>query len=174
MNSREIVKRIIVREGGSRYTNHPADRGGPTKWGITQAAWAHYKGHEVEPEDIKAITEPEAVAFYIDEYVVNPGFVNVEDPLLRELVVDCGVNHGTHRATQWLQQAVGASPDGIFGPKTLAAVAAASPRAAFTQICAYRVRFYGRIVTRDPSQSVFAAGWANRAAEFLDMLSDTL
>src|SRR3546814_12924741 len=35
-----LVEDVIAREGG--YTAHPADKGGPTRWGITQAvARAH-------------------------------------------------------------------------------------------------------------------------------------
>ena len=36
----QLIDELIAREGG--YTNHPADRGGPTRYGITEAvARAH-------------------------------------------------------------------------------------------------------------------------------------
>ena len=31
----EFIDDVIAREGG--YVDHPADRGGPTRWGITEA-----------------------------------------------------------------------------------------------------------------------------------------
>ena len=34
-NIDELIDDVIEREGG--YVNHPADRGGPTNWGITEA-----------------------------------------------------------------------------------------------------------------------------------------
>ena len=40
MDVDELIDDVIGREGG--YSNHPADRGGPTRWGITEAvARAH-------------------------------------------------------------------------------------------------------------------------------------
>ena len=30
-----LIDGVIGREGG--YSNHPADRGGPTRWGVTEA-----------------------------------------------------------------------------------------------------------------------------------------
>ena len=31
----DLIDKIIILEGG--FTDHPADRGGPTRWGITEA-----------------------------------------------------------------------------------------------------------------------------------------
>lgn len=40
MNIDDLIDALIEREGA--YANHPADRGGPTCWGITEAiARAH-------------------------------------------------------------------------------------------------------------------------------------
>ena len=40
MDVEELIDELIEREGG--YANHPADRGGPTRFGITEAvARAH-------------------------------------------------------------------------------------------------------------------------------------
>jgi len=36
----ELIDRVIGVEGG--YADHPADRGGPTRWGITQAVARAY------------------------------------------------------------------------------------------------------------------------------------
>jgi lysozyme family protein len=35
MNITDLIDRLIAREGG--YVDHPADRGGATRWGITVA-----------------------------------------------------------------------------------------------------------------------------------------
>ena len=37
---RHIIKEIIRREGG--YVNHPNDRGGPTKYGVTHKTLSRY------------------------------------------------------------------------------------------------------------------------------------
>lgn len=168
----DIITQILKAEGGSRYTNYKDDRGGPTKWGITLDAWKDVKPNATE-EDIRAITEQDARAFYRSRYIIDPNFHKLP-PLLMELVVDCGVNHGPSRAAKWLQKAVGATEDGIVGKRTIKAVQEANLTATYLRICAFRVRFYGAIVTRDHSQAKFASGWNNRAARYIVDLADLL
>lgn len=169
----EIITDVLKAEGWDRYTDHPADRGGPTKWGITLRAWGEYLGQEMTPADVRAITETGAREFYRKRYVVDPHFHHLPAKLMA-LIVDCGVNHGTRCATKWLQRAVGVKQDGILGPITLAKVQAAEPFRTYVLVCAFRIKLYGRLVSRDHSQAVFAAGWNNRAAKWLIFLSDQL
>lgn len=165
MTTDEIITAILKREGG--YTNHAADRGGPTNFGITQARLADWRGHPVSADDVKALTENEAKNIYKVEYIERPGFSQIFDPMLQALLVDAGVNHGPRRAIKWLQKAVGEREDGVIGPKTLAAVTRLNSRKLYMEVLAQRIEFYGRLVTNDHSQAVFAAGWNARAAEFV-------
>jgi lysozyme family protein len=51
-----LIEDLIAREGG--FVDHPADKGGPTRWGITQAvARRHgYKGQmENLPRSVAAL-----------------------------------------------------------------------------------------------------------------------
>jgi lysozyme family protein len=162
----DIITDVLAAEGGDKFTNHPADRGGPTKWGITQRAWSEALGHTASIDDIRNITEREARDFYRSRYVVSPRFHTLPE-LLMPLVVDCGVNHGPARAAKWLQKAVGAQQDGVVGPATLAATEAQDYEETYLKICAYRIRLYGALVSRDPKQAVFASGWNNRAAKWI-------
>ena len=50
-NIDDLIDDLIAREGG--FVDHPADKGGPTRWGITQAVarrhgymgrWKHCRG----------------------------------------------------------------------------------------------------------------------------------
>lgn len=163
-----IIDELIEREGG--YVNHPSDRGGPTKYGITQKTLAAWRGHPVTAEDVQNLSEDEARQIYTTEYVSKPGFDKVQDPLLRELLIDCGVNHGPGRAVGWLQLAVGATSDGVMGPKSWAAMAEVPARQIYKHVLAARIVFYGRIVNKRRSQADFIEGWNRRAAEFLEML----
>lgn len=105
------------------------------------------------------------------EYVLAPRFNQLPE-LLMDMVVDCGVNHGPRAASKWVQRAVGAKQDGVFGPNTLQAVRDSNPVATYIKVCASRVRLYGRIVTKDPTQAENAHGWNNRAAKWLQRLAD--
>lgn len=160
----EILDALIHREGG--FVDLAADQGGPTKFGITQKTLAAWRGSPVTVDDVAGLSVEEAKRIYLAKFVTEPGFESLPDPL-RELVVDCSVNHGPTRAIELLQRAIGAGVDGVFGPKTKERLAKFDTREVFKRLVAERVKFYGRIIRLNPSQAVFSEGWANRAAEFI-------
>lgn len=169
----DLITDVLKAEGWDKYTNHPADRGGPTKWGITLKAWQDYNRNPALSESsVQGITEQEARIFYHQQYIIEPGFTNIHSDFLMACVVDAAVNHGPKRAAKWLQRAVGVQQDGDVGPKTIEAVNSAPFQPTTLKFLAYRVRFYGYLVTRNPSQAVFAHGWNNRAAKWLERLAD--
>ena len=76
----EIITEVLQREGWPAYTNDPADRGGPTKGGITLGSWRdHTSNPYVTAEHVKNITEEQARAFYRHRYIIDPGFDRIED-----------------------------------------------------------------------------------------------
>jgi lysozyme family protein len=167
MTADHWIDELLRREGWPKYTDLAADRGGPTKGGITLAAWREYtRNPTASAADVEAITEPQAREFYRLRYVLP--FAGVRDALLAELLIDCGVNHGVRHAAKWVQWAAEVKQDGVLGPVSLAAINAAAPLELVLWVNAFRIRLYGRLVSRDHSQAVFAAGWNNRAAEFLE------
>lgn len=168
-NVPQIIDELLVREGG--YSDRKADRGGPTKYGITQQTLSDWRGQPCSKEDVKNLTVGEARAILYKKYIEEPGYLIITDSLLLDLVVDCAVNHGPRRATRLLQRALGVAEDGNIGPKTLKALESLSPHAAYVRILAERVRVYGRIITDRPSQAANAAGWLNRAASFIESLA---
>jgi lysozyme family protein len=129
MDETELIDALIDREGG--YVNHPADRGGPTRYGITEAvARAHgYAGAMAQlPRD-------EAAAIYRRLYWLRPRFDQVarRSPALAAELFDTGANMGPAVAATFLQRALTALnrngkdypdlvPDGRIGPATLAAL----------------------------------------------------
>lgn len=184
MATADLIERIIEREGG--FVDHPADRGGPTKWGITLKTLEVFRGKVVTRADVEALSRTEAAQIYRRLYVDGPHFDAIADPQLQEQVVDAGVNHGQRLATQWLQAAADVKPDGFLGPITAAAVNAADPMELFLWMLAFRLRLYGRLVSQDPQlkaaraagfqslQAVMAAGWNNRIADFLERAANTI
>jgi lysozyme family protein len=104
MDAKELIDHVIGREGG--YSNHPADRGGATRWGITEAvARAHgYRG------DMRTFPREEAVALYRRIYWVHPGFDRISDfaPDIAAELFDTGVNMGPGVATSFLHRALNA------------------------------------------------------------------
>jgi lysozyme family protein len=120
-----IIDGVIGREG--RYSNHPADRGGPTMWGITERV-ARRNGFT---GDMRNLPRAKAVDIYTREYVINPGFDKIEaiSPAVAEELVDTGVNMGPDVPSRWLQEWLNAlndqgrlypdiKEDGDLGPAT--------------------------------------------------------
>lgn len=172
----KIVSEVVDREGG--YVDNPADTGGPTNFGITQATLAAWRGVIVTPSDVQAMPRSEAEAIYKDRYYHRPGYDAIKDEKLAAIVVDCAVQFWTDDATAWLQLALGVTADGKIGPATLAALEAADPRTVAVRIMAYRIRRRGHRITaatkkgsRVPDQSRFAEGWADRDADFLESVA---
>ena len=75
---------------------------------------------------------------------------------------------GRKRAVRLLQEVAGVPVDGILGPVSLTAINEFDTNYLFKGMLAERCRFYGRLITKDPTQAVFAAGWANRLADFIE------
>jgi lysozyme family protein len=179
MTAAQIIDGVLRREG-DRYTNHPADRGGPTRWGITLTAWREYKQDpSLQAADVERITQAEAREFYAFVHIRKPRFDLVVDESLRELLIDAGVNHGVRQSVLWIQRAAGVTADGVLGPISLEAINAAAPLALFLEVAGARLRLYGLLTSRDPElkraklagirlQAENTAGWCNRLAEFLE------
>ena len=104
MSVDSLIEDVIGREGG--YSNHPADRGGPTRWGITQGV-ARENGYH---GDMRHLPREVAKSIYLRKYVVQPGFgaiIPLSEKVAEELV-DTGVNMGPGVASLFLQKALNA------------------------------------------------------------------
>jgi lysozyme family protein len=177
LNDTQIIDAVLRREGSS-FTDDPKDRGGATKYGITQSAWAKYITAKLDrrayPNHVRDLTEANAREFYKTEYC--DAFAWVASSKLRALVIDCAINHGTYRTVRWVQIASGLPDDGIVGPQTRAAFEA--PRTfgeyvrhdtVYAAVLKTRFQFYAQIATdqaNDPDVR-FLRGWIARACEFI-------
>lgn len=104
---------VLEHEGGDKFTDDPLDGGGATRFGISQIAHPSV--------DVRNLTREGAAAIYRAEYWQPMHCDELPAPLAL-CVFDSAVNQGRAAATRMLQDAVGATVDGVLGPKTLAAV----------------------------------------------------
>lgn len=155
---------VLAREGG--YSDHKADRGGATNKGITQKTYDAFRQEAgLLTRPVFSITDNEITAIYRLKYwnVAKCGLLH--DPL-DLYVFDSAVNHGPARAVKLLQRALGVPDDGLLGPKTIEALHEEIAAGQLPELCrnflAIRQDFYDDIIDNDPSQQVFADGWANR------------
>jgi lysozyme family protein len=161
-----FIDRIIKREGG--FVDHPDDRGGPTKYGISIYTLGSWRNEMATSTDIQELTITEAQDIYKSMYWEEAKLNELDlSPVLQEMLFDAAVQHDPWDATKWLQTSVGEKADGLVGPKTKAAVVDVENDMLAARFMAERISYYGRIITNNPSQATFAAGWMNRMKEFV-------
>lgn len=161
----------IIRREGSAYTDDPYDNGGATKYGITQNTLSAWRQRDVPKDEVKALTENEARQIYTAFYLVRPGFQRLEHEDVQAMMLDAAVQHGPEAATKMLQRALKVKDDGVLGQVTLTAAHLMNPRRLCVMLLAQRARYYGRIITNDPTQARFAAGWMNRLGECMEQVA---
>ena len=148
------------------------DRGGPTAYGITQAALnTAYAGKIVGHNDIVKLTRDEAKRIYKANYWDCYGWGELAWPVCLVLF-DITVNHGMSGTAKIAQRACtsyGYQPalavDGKWGPKTKAAVwsvAAKNPAELTRLLLLKRKEYYDGIIAANKSQEVYRNGWYNR------------
>jgi lysozyme family protein len=165
VTTEQLLDDVLEREGG--YVDSQADRGGVTNWGITAGTLGRWRGlnRPANRAEVKALTKDEARQIYRTQYLQPLAFIPVDE--IRAQVFDISVNSGNVMAIKILQRALGVADDGIFGPRTKAALLSKSAKEVNARMVAERLKFYGRIVKEDPSQFVFWDGWLNRAVSFI-------
>lgn len=173
----ELIDGVIDREGG--YANHAADRGGATRWGVTEAV-ARANGYA---GDMRHFTREAAAAIYRRLYWVQPKFDRVASraPAVAAELFDTGVNMGPAVATGFLQRALNALNRGArdypdmpldarIGPQTLAALDAflaqrgrPGETVLVKAIEALQGERYLTLAEQRPANEAFLYGWlANR------------
>ena len=157
MNFTTAFEKLLKHEGG--YVNHKDDKGGATRYGVTEAVAREvgYRGVMNElPLDL-------AQRIYKDRYwdAVQAEQLPAD---VRYIVFDGAVNSGVAQAAKWLQRACGVKDDGVIGPQTIRAANALHPEGLKRKMLAQRLRFMATLA----NWPAFGRGWANRIADLLE------
>lgn len=136
--------------------------------GVTQRTYdAWRKGRGLAPRPVRGIERSEVEAIYRAEYWTLARCGDLP-PFARLAHFDAAVNCGVTTAAKLLQRAVRVADDGVIGPKTLAAVAAAGPGLLDAMLWE-RVRYYRSISIAKRSDGrdlkVFLPGWLGRVLD---------
>lgn len=150
---------VLGEEGG--YSNDAHDPGGMTMWGIIQREYDRKRRQWGLPTQwVKNISRDEMRTIYYTDYWM-PHCPALHPGLALEFF-DLDVNGGPHRAVMTLQRVLGLYPDGVWGPKTDAAVAAITDQAKVVRaFMDERERFYHSLSTF----KFFGKGWIRRSQE---------
>jgi lysozyme family protein len=167
------IEALLSREGG--YVDHPADRGGPTNWGITEQVARAFGFHGRVQDLPRAV----AKAIYIERYWQQPRFdlVNEHSAAVAEELLDTGVNMGPAVAARFLQRSLNVlnleaktypdiTVDGAIGRMTIAALRAyLAHRGKDGHVVLLRAlncqqgTRYIELAEARPSQEAFVHGW---------------
>jgi lysozyme family protein len=168
-----IADLIRTREGG--FSNAAADRGGSTRWGITEAV-ARSHGYSGAMADL-----PIGVAstIYLQDYWITPHLDLIDQlaPTVAAKLFDIGVNMGPVTAGKFLQRCLNVlnlegqswpdlKPDGQIGPRSLDALrqfislrGTEGEGVLRSMIAALQAERYIAIAEATPGQEAFEYGW---------------
>ena len=156
-------------EGGM---GHPADLAGTVNRGISQDTYDTYCDQKgLEMRSVSEITDAEVEELYREMYWK----ASRADTMCLPLAVvhfDTAVNFSVTGSISFLQEALGLSnPDGIFGPKTAAALAKNNNLQTATRYCQCRMNYRQERVQKNPNQDVFLQGWLRRDRDLLNYIT---
>lgn len=145
------------------YSNHPFDRGGKTKYGISQKSYPNI--------NIEKLTKDEAKQIYYNDFWKKYNVHMIKNERLAIRLFDTMVLTGSRRATLILEECIvklgyNIPVDGIFDPELLNIINKMSSQEIEKLLIEFQkemIDFFKDIVKANPSQKVFLSGWINRA-----------
>lgn len=164
-------------EGG--FVDHPADKGGPTKFGITIGTLKSWRGSAVSSKDIKNLTLEEARQIYYEKYFVPNNLTYLSDKKIACVLFDQIINQGasapSRRAVDTLREmGLYDGADTRLTPEVCSKLEALQWAGKSDEfLIRYLVKsqqYYGDIVRRNPSQQVFLRGWINRTHKLFELI----
>ena len=166
---------LLRHEGG--WSNHPADRGGATMYGVTQATYNQWRRQKKRSaQQVRNITKGEARELYEEMYWKAAACDRLPWPI-NYVTFDAAVNSGPSRGVKWTQAGLGVVADGKVGPNTIAVanrVVEEGDASKLLRILDNRVEFLARLVQRNQSQTAFLLGWWRRTQDVLAVALTTV
>lgn len=152
------ITKTLAHEGGETFTNDTSDRGGATKYGISERAY---------PElDIRNLSEDQAKAIYKRDYWDRIRGDDIQSQMIAETIFDVCVNMGVAGGSKLAQKTLKIEPaDGIIGPQSLAVINAADEDLFVAKFALAKIQRYTEICQADDSQKKYLLGWINRTLD---------
>jgi len=161
MDIEKIIRDTLKIEGV--LSDNENDKGGLTKYGISQAAHPNL--------DIKNLTEQQAIEIYKKDYFLRNQCDKIRSEKIAEMFFDLCVNSGNKTAVTILQHVYNFYPyrktmlteDGVLGVNTINAINAVENERDFCLLLTiFRGIFFYKITQKNELQNVFLRGWLNR------------
>jgi len=166
-NFPRVIKEILKTEGGAKFTNRPTDKGGPTKFGISQKAYPH-----MSESEIRNLTQEQAEHLYFQDYWKKSNIDKVFDFDNAHMIMDTVVNQGNGGGGILIQKALndlgaGLKVDGGIGTATINAINTRNPKAFRDTLYLFRKARYEELAKADPKYGTpNLKGWLARIDRF--------
>ena len=145
-------------EGWHQFSNDPVDPGGATWCGLTQREYDEWRRLQGLPlRGVHGASDVEIMAIFKTQYWDKVRGDELPSGL-DYLLYDIAINMGPGKAIRFLQQAVGATVDGVFGLETLGAIRGKDVKRLIQVIAEKRMSFWHSLTT----WWRFGKGWASR------------
>jgi lysozyme family protein len=161
------VWKWIVNWESTTYANHPLDKGGPTKFGITLETFKTF-GRDlngdgvINAKDVAQMTIADAEQIAKKEFWDFFAGDEINNQSLAQIIMDFGWASGIVTAAKIVQGILKVNRDGVFGPKTIAAINKADAATLFDTIKKRRLAYVDGIVANDQKQVIWLKGWKRR------------
>ena len=156
---------VLVHEGG--YVNNKNDRGGMTNLVVTRRVYEDWVDRPVSEQEMRDLTPDDVAPIYRKNYADRIHFDSLPSGV-DWACLDWAINSGASRPAKAIQRAVGATTDGVIGPKTLQLVAEKDPKFIIDYVYTVRQAFYESL----DDYKHFGRGWTRRNKETLHQALD--
>lgn len=155
------IQFVLKTEGGTNID--PVDRGGKTKFGISEKTYPDL--------DILNLTLEQAKQIYFEDYWLVQ-HCDAFEKSLATVIFDSSVNCGKGNAGKWLQEASIANNfqvkvDGVIGKKTAIVSSFVRSERLIYGIAGRRAKHYSALIKKHPEQIKYIKGWNNRLGDLL-------
>lgn len=143
----------------------PDGTGNHTNKGITWGVWQSVFGSG--PESINKFYKMAAADWqriFKPLYWDKMGGDKIKSQRIADVLVNWAWAAGTTTPSKAIQKIVGTTPDGIIGPKTIAAINSGNEVDIFTRLKAANITFFNELSAL-PQYENFKRGWANRLTD---------
>ena len=162
-----LFKHVVKVEG--EFVNHPMDKGGPTKWGITLGTLSSYRQRHTTVDDVGFLSETEAKLIYGSLYYEANKINLIKSKKILLILFDQCVLWGSIAAVKRMQRVLNLAPfhskievDGFLGPRTLEILNTIDE----DELSRYYIQKSQldlvSVAVKDTTQLVFLKGWISR------------
>lgn len=172
------IEHTFTAEGGARFTDHPADAGGATRWGVTEGV-ARKHGYT---GDMRMLPRELALQIAKQEFWRPLRLEEIESDLVAAEIFDTAFLSGPRTAAKIAQRATNlmyadsdlplVKIDGVIGPQTLGAINGLLPRYERHLLAAlngYQFVHFTEVAKKRPQNArPFLRGWMLRLGAFME------